>query len=420
MSGGSGAILDMGGHTATAVSVLLGWNDGQPISVQNRGTLLTTNLYVGNQTFDLIATDTVSNFYLSNSSTVFGATNIVNYLELSNSSVATTAATGNVTANAIVYSGSTLTLGANLSLTGGLDVRGSGAILDMGGHTATAVTVLLGWNDGQPISVQNRGTLLTTNLYVGNQTFDLIATDSISNLYLSSAMLTTAATGNVTANAIVYSGSTLTLGANLSLTGGLDVRGSGAILDMGGHTATAVTVLLGWNDGQPISVQNRGTLLTTNLYVGNQTFDLIATDTVSNFYLSNSSTVFGATNIVNYLELSNSSVATTAATGNVTGSAGVYSGSTLKLGANLSLTGGLDVRGSGAILDMGGHTATAVTVLLGWNDGQPISVQNRGTAAYEQPLCRQPNVQSDRDRLGAEPVSRQCDGDDRGDGKCHG
>ena len=219
----------------SASNVFLGYGSGTAgtLGLGNSKLTIGGNLYLG---YSGGATGTIlrgsgyftaSGLSVDNSNLfIFGTLDTVSGLSLYNSATAvTTAATGNVTANAIVYSGSTLKLGANLSLTGGLDVRGSGAILDMGGHTATAVTVLLGWNDGQPISVQNRGTLLTTNLYVGNQTFDLIATDSISNLYLSSAMLTTAATGNVTANAIVYSGSTLTLGANLSLTGGLDVRG---------------------------------------------------------------------------------------------------------------------------------------------------------------------------------------------------
>ena len=359
----NGSKLDMGGHTITANQIFLGWNDGypqQPITVQNRGTLLTNNLYVGNQTFNLIATDSVSNFFLINSSTVFGATNTVNYLSLNDGSTVTTAATGNVTGSASVLSGSTLTLGANMSLAGDLRVENSGSKLDMGGHTISANRILLGWDYGQPTSVQNRGTILTNHLYVGNQTFNLIAADAMPYLDLGNAMLTTAATGNVTGSASVLSGSTLTLGANMSLAGDLRVENSGSKLDMGGHTISANRIFLGWDYGQPISVQNRGTIITNHLYVGNQTFNLIAADAMP------------------YLDLGNAML-TTAATGNVTGSASVLSGSTLTLGANMSLAGDLRVENSGSKLDMGGHTISANRILLGWDYGQPTSVQNRGT-----------------------------------------
>ena len=369
----NGSTLDMGGHAVSASTIWLGWYGGSP-TVLNRGPMTANDLYVGNQTFNLIATDAVSNLHLSNGAGVLVATNALNSVDLSSASALTTVAVGNVTDSAAVYSGSTLTLGADMSLSGDLYVTDNGSTLDMGGHAVNANGIWLGWYGG-PTTVLNRGPLTANDLYVGNQTFNLIATDAVSNLHLSNSAAVLAA-GNVTESAAVYSGSTLTLGADMSLTGGLDVTDNGSTLDMGGHAVSASTIWLGWYGGSP-TVLNRGPLTANDLYVGNQTFNLIATDAVSNLHLSNGAGVLVATNALNSVDLSSASALTTAAVGNVTGSAAVYSGSTLTLGADMSLTGGLDVADNGSTLDMGGHAVNASTIWLGWYGGSP-TVLNRG------------------------------------------
>ena len=68
--------------------------------------------------------------------------------------------------------------------------------------------------------------------------------------------------------------------------------------------------------------------------------------------------MFGTGDAVSYLRLDNGSTATTAATGNVTGNVDVYSRSTLNLGANLSLSGYLNVQDSDSVLNMGGQLLT--------------------------------------------------------------
>ncbi len=369
----NGSTLDMGGHAVNASTIWLGWYGGSP-TVLNRGPMTANDLYVANQTFNLIATDAVSNMHLSNGATSLAVGNAVNSVDLSNASSLTMAATGNVTDNAAVYSGSTLTLGADMSLTGNLYVTDNGSTLDMGGHAVNANEIYLGWYGG-PTTVLNRGPLTTNYLNVGNETFNLIAADAVSNLNLSnSATVLTA--GNVTDSASAYSGSTLTLGADMSLTGGLDVADNGSTLDMGGHAVNASTIWLGWYGGSP-TVLNRGPMTANDLYVANQTFNLIATDAVSNMHLSNGATSLAVGNAVNSVDLASASSVTTSAMGNVTGNAAVYSGSTLTLGADMSLSGNLYVTDNGSTLDMGGHAVNANEIYLGWYGGSP-TVLNRG------------------------------------------
>ena len=83
---------------------------------------------------------------------------------------------------------------------------------------------------------------------------------------------------------------------------------------------------------------------------------------------------------MSYLQLNNGATATTTATGGVTGSADVYSGSTLTLGANLTLSGYLNVQDSGSTFDMGGHSITANQLLLGWNGSSAVTLHNRGNS----------------------------------------
>ena len=110
-------------------------------------------------------------------------------LSLNNSSTVTTTAVGNVTGNVNIYSGSTLTLGADMTLSGNMDIRDTNTTVDMAGHSLMRDCVILGWYGGVP-TLLNRGRLTASSLAVSNQTFDLNATDSVSNFSLSAGTST--------------------------------------------------------------------------------------------------------------------------------------------------------------------------------------------------------------------------------------
>lgn len=104
--------------------------------------------------------------------------------------------------------------------------------------------------------------------------------------------------------------------------------------------------------------------------------------TAADLYVENTNHfTFGAGDSVSYVSLSGSSLLTTTATGNVTGSIDVESGSTLTMGANMLLNGYLNLQDSGSTLDMGGYTLAANQVYLGWNGSGPVTVAGPGPVA---------------------------------------
>ena len=162
----------------------------------------------------------------------------------------------------------------------------------------------------------------------------------------------------------MLSGSTLNLGANMNMnTGQLNVQDSGSKLDMGGNSLTAYELLLGWNGSSAVTLDNRGALTLTNLYVGNgMPFNINSGDSVGNFFLSGGTSTLNAT--VGSISLSSGASATTTAAGGIStagyNESNVETGSTLTLGANLNMnTGILNVQDSGSMLDMGGNSLTA-------------------------------------------------------------
>ena len=332
----------------------------------------------------------------------FGANDVVsNDLQVNNAATVTTVATGNLPNTAAVYGGSTLNLGAAPNLSGSLDVRDTGSTIDMNGNSIAANTIYLGWYDGQATTL-NRGTvpgtLTATNLYVGNQTLNLLPTDAVTNFYLTNAtstlnsgvsvlslglqngsVATTTAAGNVTGGAQVWTGSTLNL-ACANLSGSLDVRDTGTTINMNGNSIAASTIYLGWYDGQATTL-NRGTvpgtLTATNLYVGNQTLNLLPTDAVTNFYLTNANSTLNSSVSVLSLGLQNGSVATTAAAGNVTGEQ-VWTGQYANLGDALNLRHPR-CPSTGPLSYMNGNSIAASSIHLGWYDGEATTLY-RGTS----------------------------------------
>ena len=193
----------------------MGWDWDALTTLLNRGKLTTNDLYIGNQAFNLIASDSVSNMYLTNSTTVFGATNTLNNLTIYSGSTATTTAVGNIKSNIDVQSGCILKLGDNLSLTGNLTIRGSGATLDMGYHTITANQIFLGWDWDAPITLLNGGTLTAANLYIGNGSVAAIHSGMINNLIdLANSSVLTVSQANGQLTGLTFNG---TSQGNLSI-----------------------------------------------------------------------------------------------------------------------------------------------------------------------------------------------------------
>ena len=385
VEGDNSSTLDAQFHKITALALLIGWNGGANARLLNRGDLAVTELLVANQILHLTAADQVTNFSLSNGSTSFIPAVAVSSLFLQDGATAATSATANITAGVDVTSGSTLTLGADLSVSGYVVAYGDDSTIDAQGHKITAGGLRLGVDGGTNVRLLNKGELAVTELYVADQAFNLGTADAVTDfhlingstnleaaavvqdLYLRDASATTAVTGNLTGSVDVLFGSTLTLGADLSVSGYVHADfGDNSAIDAQGHKITADTLSLGYLGVTNVRLLNKGELAVTNLYLGHLTtpLNLSAADATVNFVLFNGST------------------ASTAATGNVTGSVTVFAGSTLTLGADVAVTGAVHVGQDDSTLNAQGHSITANTLSLGYFDGgDNVRLLNRGNLA---------------------------------------
>ncbi len=314
----------------------------------------------------------------------FGAHDQTGSLSLSGGATATTAGQ-NITSSATIGAGSTLNLGADLAFNpsygGSLSADGKNATFNMNGHALSAPglnLVDLGYSSGYATNLLNRGAITAGSLQVGNTTFDLASTDKVTDFYLNNAtstlhssvssldlrdgsVATTTAGGNVTLNVSVASGSALHMGADLKVGNVVDVEGQGSVLDMGGHSITALSVDLGGNSpaGQLITVENQGNIAASELYVGNIKYDLLAGDKLTTFELYNaSSTLNGA---VANLSLRSDSTAST-----IAGTPMTMSSISLDRTSTLTLHGGDEVTSSisltnGSLLTLQETNGTGVT-----------------------------------------------------------
>jgi hypothetical protein len=361
---GTSGTLNLAGNTLTiASSLVIGQNGGTGVINEGGGSFT-----VG------------STAYVENGNSLsFGTKDAVFSLQLSGASSATTSATGNITQDVNVLTGSTLTLGADMNV-GSLNIQDSGSTFNMAGHNLIAQDVLFGDLGSSPVTLQNLGNITTSNLNVGNgMSFNITASDTVTSFFLSGGTSTldnnvgsvslsngaTAATttsGTATTNASISGGSTLTLGANMTLTGDLEMQDSGSTLNMAGHNLSANSIYLAYFGNAPVTVENRGTITATNVYMSNgMTFNINTGDSVTNFSLNASSTTLNSN--VSTLSMSNFSTANTTASGSVTGSILDQTRSVLTLGADLNLTGSLSVE-SLATLNAQGHAINADTLLL--------------------------------------------------------
>jgi hypothetical protein len=294
-----------------------------------------------------------------NNSLSFGAGDSASDLILSGGARATTAAGGNITTNATIGTGSTLTLGANANLSGSLAVQDSGSTLNMDFYTLKADALLLGFNGLSDVNLTNRGILEVETLSMGNgQELTLKAGDRIGQFDLTGAgtTLTNFVPANISTGGTVAAGSTLNLDSNMSITGTLDVENIGSTLNMNGHSLSATFLTLGYAQSDPVTVENRGALSVATLEVyqtAAQTFNIDPGDKVSSFTLSG-----GVSNLyasVGALKLTNGAFANTQLPGTVTSSVDILSGSTLNLGGplNLGALGVIAIDGKGSTLNGG-------------------------------------------------------------------
>ena len=81
-----------------------------------------------------------------------------------------------------------------MTLSGNLMLFDTGSTLDMAGHALSANVIYVGYQYGWELrgmpTLANRGRLTANLLDVANQAFDLYATDSVINLYLSNGSST--------------------------------------------------------------------------------------------------------------------------------------------------------------------------------------------------------------------------------------
>lgn len=142
---------------------------------------------------------------------------------------------------------------------------GTNGTLNLGSSQLTAVSLYIGAAGGTGTVQRGAGGVFVVTGGVsvaGANTLAFAAGDATSALILGGgATATNVRSGNVTASAQVDgSGSRLTLGGNLTLSGSLSASSGGAV-DLAGHGLTAASVSL---DGAGTGLLNRGPLTATS------------------------------------------------------------------------------------------------------------------------------------------------------------
>jgi len=333
----------------------------------------------------------VTSLFLTNATSTLN--NSVFDLNLINGSTVTTTAAGGVTGNVTMSSGSTINLGADTTLSGPFSAEGQGLTINMNGHALSAGSIDLGYNSSYGPTIENRGAITTQSLAIGNIAFNLIAGDhvtsfdlnsnatstlysSVSNLQLfNGSTATTTAAGSVTGTFSMSSGSTLNLGSAMNLSGNFYADDLGLTFNMNGYSLTASLVDFGYYNHHGPTIENPGAIIAGTLLIGNTTFNLSATASVTDLTLSNATSTLNSN--VSNLQLATGSAATTTATGSVTGSVDVLSGSTLNLGASLSLSSYLNIQ-DGSMVDAHHFSITADSISIGYSGSSPASLLNTG------------------------------------------
>jgi len=255
-------------------------------------------------------------------SLLLGSADVAGSLSLSNGAAVTTSHVGNISSGAGLSNTSTLNLGADLKLSGWVDVYG-GATLNMNAHglEADGLTLL------NASGIVNPGTIKVNRLAVWGGSLSLGSADVADtvNLY-NNASLTTSSLGNIASYASLYDTSTLSLGTDLKV--GSDVNlYSGATLNMNAHRLEAAKVWV----SDPSGIVNRGTLKVGRLDIERGSFSL------------------GSADVVGTLSLPTSAAVTTSNPGNIGVSVAMGGTSALNLGADLKVSNTVQVSGSATL-----------------------------------------------------------------------
>ena len=174
---------------------------------------------------------------------------------------------------------------------------GTSGTLNLGNFNLTANNLYLGFNGGTGSISRGTGSFNVGLLQLSSSNLVMNANDRTEDLILrDGSSVTTAATANVTDGVRVWSGSTLTLGADLNAGALFDsytieVSGANSTLNAQGHKITAPTLSIGWEypgtqvpGSHVVNFLNRGDLDVNELFVANQTLNLTATDRVRDYY----------------------------------------------------------------------------------------------------------------------------------------
>ena len=215
-----GGTLDLQGQNINTFMLNLGTNGGGPNgagtwNLANRGTITTGSLSVFNGTLTLV-NDTTQSLVVGSGGQV-------------TTTVAGNIATPSSGGNEVSVYGGMLNLKADLSLASAGNAASilmvdSGGTVNANGHNISATDFYLGVgavNNGS-FTLSNTGTITVTELEVANGTLKLGLNDTVGHVVniFAGGQVITSATGNIAAagsEIVVYSGGTLTLGANLNL-----------------------------------------------------------------------------------------------------------------------------------------------------------------------------------------------------------
>ncbi|QDU87551.1 hypothetical protein Pla175_09150 [Pirellulimonas nuda] len=428
-TGANEAIVDAQGHAITARHIRIG-QFGSAGDIQNDGVIhATLDLEVSRGTFTLDANDVVDRGVVATNEgvlTLDAATASLDASALSGGRI-NTVATGNLSRSVLVDGfpnggqGSLLDLGADLSLTEDLVIRGNQAnqaVVDAHGFDIVARDIRIG-QFGSAGTIQNDGVIhATRDLEVSRGTFTLDANDvvdrgvmatnegvmtldaataAIDASVFSGGRINTVATGNLSRSVLVDGfpnggqGSRLDLGADLALSDDLVIRGNQAnqaVVDAHGFDIVARDIRIG-QFGSAGMIQNDGVIHATgDLEVSRGMFTLDANDVVDRGVVASSEGVLSldaSTAALDASALSGGRI-NTVATGNLSRSVLVDGfpaggqGSRLDLGADLALTEDLVIRGnqaSQAVVDAHGFDIVARSIRIG-QFGSAGDIQNDG------------------------------------------
>ncbi|MDA0659073.1 MAG: hypothetical protein O3C60_09520 [Planctomycetota bacterium] len=405
-SAGNTGTFNLAGFNLTANSILISPFGGTGNVLHNGGRFTTVNLSVHNaNALSLSANDVTANLSIRVGAQV------------------NTAAIGNVTSSAaVVDAASLLSLGADFSVAGEIDIRGTAAAvatINANGRNITARNIYIGRFNNAGDIINDGAIVATGSLGVSRGTFTLDANDSVAdtvaadsagtlNLHANTAAkngnvhsgvrINTVAATNLNTSALVLDqGSLLNLGANLTLTEDIDIRGTGAnvaTINANDHNITARNIYIGRFNNAGDIINDGAIVATGSLGVSRGTFTLDANDSVADTVAADSAgtlNLHANTAAKNGNVHSGARINTVAATNLSTGALVLDEGSLLNLGANLTLTEDIDIRGNGtsvATINANGRNITARNIYIGRfthagdiiNDGAIVATGSLGVS----------------------------------------